>query len=396
MSTVAYGSDRDWGGTRLEIGHLVEALSSRNLVDAAHEATAARSVVALLGDVDPTEENEARYGVGMGAVNYSINTVRGQAVHAAAALLTAMQRHEQAAGVAGDLRNAPCARLDANVDKSIAVRAAFGMSFSRLVEAGIADAAGLGALTFTDDEAGRAAWSAFLRFHRLGRVTVDALWPILNRSLRGASWLADTDSLSESLRLATALYVGGYSADEVLELTWTAWPNASLQTRASVVYALSQYLESVHLPDEVPVRIAQLLDGMLDFEEEHRDSRTGEKRVDLEALGTILVSNRMSIEWTIATINRLLALNSLITDLEDVVQRLADAMGREDLQGEIIGCVAGIVRVDTQNWGVYAARQPIAAILRAGKASPSARVREQAEALESRLLAASRFPDWLK
>jgi hypothetical protein len=163
------------------------------------------------------------------------------------------------------------------------------------------------------------------------------------------------------------------------------------------VYALSQYLESVHHPDEVLVRIAQLLDGMLDFEEEHRDSRTGEKRVDLEALGTILVSNRMSIEWTIATINRLLALNSLITDLEDVVQRLADAMGREDLQGEIIGCVAGIVRVDTQNWGVYAARQPIAAILRAGKASPSARVGEQAEALESRLIAASRFnPDWLK
>lgn len=389
--------DRDWGGSRLEIGHLVEALASRNLVDAAHEATAARIVVALLGDADPTEENEARYGVGMGAVNYSINTVRGQAVHAAAALLTAMQRHEQAAGVADSLRNALRARLDPDVEKSIAVRAAFGMSFSRLVEAGTAEVAELGALTFTDDEAGRAAWSAFLRFHRLARATVDALWPILNRSLREAAWLADTDALSESLRLATALYVGGYSARDVLELTWSAWPNAALQTRASVVYALSQFVESVDLPDEVPVRIAQLVDGILDFEEEHRGPRTDEKRVDLEALGTILVSNQMSIDWTIATIDRLLALDSLIADLENVVQRLADAMDREDLQGGIVGCVAGIVRVDTQNWGVYAARQPIAAILRAGKASASARVREQAEALEGRLLAASRFnPDWLK
>jgi hypothetical protein len=85
-----FDEDSDWRGTRLELGHLLEALSKGNLIDASHDAIAGRCVVALLDDADPTQDDERRYGDGMGAVNYSINTVRGQAVHAAAGVLAAL------------------------------------------------------------------------------------------------------------------------------------------------------------------------------------------------------------------------------------------------------------------------------------------------------------------
>ena len=386
----------DWRGSRLELAHLLESLSSEDLVDSAQAAAAVRCTILLLEDADPTQDDEARYGTGMGSVNYSINTVRGEAVHAAASLLDRLRRHGRLNGVTDELKAALLTKLDAEREPSPSVRTALAMHFLSLVEAQVADRERLSEALFTDDHTGREAWTGFLRFTRLGAATVEVVFPVLKRALTAPEWQQSEESLSQSLRLAMALHVGGFRAPEdVLEILWAGWEAASVQVRASTVYPLSQDLKTVQA--EVPVRVAELVDRMLDYAERHRGEKEDEKRADLEAIGTVLVSERVPIEWVIETLNRLLALDSLVTDLEEVLKRVADAMAREDLQDRVLACLEGVVRVDSQNWGVYAAREPIAAILRAGHASGDQRIRERAEALQRGLLSANRFnPDWLE
>lgn len=389
--------DRDWRGSRLELGHLFEALAKSNLIDASHDAIAVRCVAALLDDADPTVDNEARYGDGMGAINYSINTVRGQAVHAAAVLLAGLVgARRTGTEAAAELRAALLKRLDPTVEQSVAVRAALGIYYAQLVAAGVDDGSLLSARIFTADAQGREAWAAFLRFNTLSGQTVDSVWPILSSALTSGEWIRSDNSLSQSLRLAASLFVAGYRDAEVALLLWDGWGHASSNLRAGVIFGVSQVLQSSLDRAEVPVRVAELVDGILDFEDRHLAARSDERRSDLEALGTILVSQRMSIEWTLRALQRLLGLGSLPTDIEGVVARLAEAMVRDDLQEGILDCLEEIAGIDTQNWGVYAAHEPIAAIIQAGRASTTAATRERAEALVSRLLAANRFnPDWL-
>jgi hypothetical protein len=52
--------------------------------------------------------------------------------------------------------------------------------------------------------------------------------------------------------------------------------------------------------------------------------------------------------------------------------------------------------MDRQNWAVYAAREAIAEALQVAHASGRNGVRDRAQDLQSKLLAAGRFnPDWL-
>lgn len=396
-SVLGMDDDGDWTACRRELAHLLETIANRDHLTDQEDAILWVCVARLLMDSDPTPEDEARFGQGMGGANYSINCVRGQAVHAAAAYLAHLKRSDRMGDLAAAAMSAIARRLDGD-EPSDAVRAAIGMRFQQLLACHEDWAAGIAPRVFTDDAAGRAAWSAFLRFTTVHSRAVDILWTTLERAVVSGAWQGDEDCASESLALTTSLYVGGYAAPgDLLGLTRTAWRSASVRARASALIKLGNRVSRSSGTD-VAIRTAELAEALFAYEEAQAGSWvSSDKRSDLEAFGWVLATGQFPIEWTLEALRRLLTLGSLPMDPDDVVKLLAGAMLREDLQGRILDCLHSFVGLDKDNWAVYASRLSVATIIKIGRVSADETVRRRADELERRLLTSGRFnPDWLK
>jgi hypothetical protein len=393
-SVLDADEDADWRNGRLELAHLLEAVCAADLLDSGQDEATWHCLSTLLDDPDPAADEEAAYGESMGPVNYSINTVRGQAVHATARMLGHLRRTDRLqTPIAAEVKAAMLRSVD---DASVAVRAAVGMHFFQLLACEVDQPAVLVERVFSDDGHGRAAWASFLRFNSVSAQTMKFLWPTLQRAITAPDWQQDVESLSVSLRLAIALHVAAYPvAGDLLELVRVAWEASSTETRSNELISVGNQLSHAEAGDAAS-RVAEVIDLILDFEE-HSPIATAEgKRSDLESVGWILTNDRLPIEWTIRSLRRLLALDALPMDPEDVIKRLAEAMPREDLQEPVLACIEEIVRVDRQNWAVYAAREAIAEVLYLAHTSGRNDVKDRAQDLQSKLLAAGRFnPDWL-
>lgn len=393
--------DPDWTYCRREVAHFLEAAATKDLLGVDEEQAVAKALALLLNDADPTEADEARYGTGMGWVNYSINCVRGQALHAASAFLGHLHRSERmASGEAQMVKQG--IEVRALSDRSLAIRAALGMRFQQLVASDESWAAGLASLAFSDDEHGRVTWSSLVTFNSLHPSVVTLVWPVLKRALTSPEWVQGTDSLAQTLQLTIALFVWGYEAPEaLLPLVRGGWQDLPPDKRSRVVISLGNLTSSVASQESAPVlRAAQVVDALIDDElsaEEAAKKVTRVKRSDLEAFGWVFATGRFPTTWWLDALGRLLALRVLPIDPERIVEMMATAFGEPQYQPIVLDRLATLAELDRDNWSIYAARASVAQILTAARVSDDPGVRKAGADIETRLLTASQFnPDWLK
>jgi hypothetical protein len=175
--TDAWDQDPDWGRARKQVADLLtQGFGEGNAeIPEEHSAHVWAILEALAKDPDPTRSQEDRFGGdNMDPLTLSINTTRGEALHAVVRYSFWRERVLRARGEFRGLESAPEVavllerHLDPAIDPSLAIRAVYGNWFGQFVRMDSEWAGAIAARVFpTDPALGRhfdAAWNAYINY----------------------------------------------------------------------------------------------------------------------------------------------------------------------------------------------------------------------------------------
>jgi len=172
--------ERRWQNSRLEIARFLDAILNDKLASLPLTERAAvwQLIDALTRDPNPAPADEAAEGkCRMDPFTLSLNTVRGEAMHAVFSFIHWIRSHSpEAAPSGGNLDDVPEARaalearLDAQLEPSLTIRSVFGANIPRLAhwaEVWLCDHLGEIFPAQNRNELGDIAWSTYLRFSQV-------------------------------------------------------------------------------------------------------------------------------------------------------------------------------------------------------------------------------------
>lgn len=390
-------ADPDWGWTRKAIAGLLSAgfddgpgsLPIRLRVKVWY------ILKPLTEDPEPTPEHEERYGgSNMDPATLSINTTRGEAMHAVVRYALWVRRHMEGQADAEDqprtgfdempeVREVLDSHLDVAQEPSLAIRAVYGQWFPWLVlldsEWARDSAARIFPIGQGEEALLEAAWNTYVTFCS----PYDNVLDILHEQYRHAverigcrrddtRWLANPDE-----RLAEHLMVFYWRGKLSLEdpLFTAFWEKATDALRGHALGYVGRALKQTigEIPAEVLDRLTQLWAVRL------ARAKQSQSRADLvkemAAFGWWFVSDKFDVGWAIAQLSESLQLVHQ-TDLDHMVlEHLARTVETHPV--ESAQCLRIIAEGDREGWNLSAARDHVRRILEVALRNPTAR--EEAE-----------------
>ena len=384
-------ADLDWGETRKAIARLLSAgfKSEGGEIPIELRGEAWGILRPLTDDPDPTPEQEAPHsGSGMDPATLSINTVRGEAMHAVICYALWVRRQfEKQVGAKKrparsfdempEVREVLDAHLDTSRDPSLAVRAVYGQWFPQLTLLDRAWAEDRKDRIFPTDERSQAyfdaAWNAYIALCRPYDNVFDLLRDIYVHAIRrigahnaSARWIKDPDeSLAEHLMV---YYLRGKIElhDQLLD---SFWDKATDALRAHAIIFIGQALRQTEsaIPAEIITRLQALWDER--FSRIREVPQEHEK--EIAAFGWWFASGKFDTSWSIDRLLEALRLIPRSDPVDMVVERLAQTVKTHPAKS--VQAFRRIAEGDREGWAIYRNREPIRRILEAGVRSPDAR-----------------------
>jgi hypothetical protein len=397
--------DPDWGWTRKGIGSLLSVGFAKGAAELPFELRSHAWAVLrpLTDDPEPTPEYEAQYGgSNMDPPTLSINTTRGEAMHAVMRYALWVRRHlEQlpdgparlASGLAEmpEVREVLASHLDPARDPSFAIRAVYGQWFPWLVLLDPTWASTQLARIFPPErpDLRAVAWETYMVFCP----PYDNVLEVLESEYAAAverlgaerhdrRHLADPEErLAEHLMLFYGR--GKLGADPSAGLIGRFFEGAPRRVRGRAIQFIGESLrdEKRAIPAVVTERFVALWEGRI-----ARARSTPEDFVDeLANFGWWFVSRKFDESWSLERLEEALRLAKKIESyhMNVVSEALADVAARRPLQA--VRCLEGLIDGDVEGWGLLSSQDPVRAILAAAMASGDVDAREAATALIHRL-----------
>lgn len=394
-------ADPDWGWTRKATADLLSTGFEEGpaMVPFDFRDAVWRILQPITDDPEPTVKYEARYGgANMDPATLSINTTRGEAMHAVVRyglwvrrhlekLPDAKERLQRGLDEIPELRNALERHLDASVDPSLAVRAVYGQWFPWLVLLDKAWARNNVTRIFPIDDSQAmyrdAAWETYIHFC----APYDEVFEVLRDQYAAAVQrlgarsgerrrLADPDQhLAE--HLMTLYWRGKLDMDGPEGLMTRFWNGASEDIRGHALGFIGRSLYNWHdiVPAETLERLRIFWEGRLAVAKEMPESDFAE----MAAFGWWFVSGKFEEAWAIKQLAEALKIARRTEHENVVVERLAGLSQRMPL--EAVQCLEAIAKGDKAGWGIYGWRQHATNILSAALAEPNPETRTAAESL---------------
>lgn len=385
-------ADPNWGWTRKAIAGLLSAGfdDGPGSIPIRLREKVWRILKPLTKDPDPTPEHEERYGgSNMNPVALSINTTRGEAMHAVVRYALWVRRHMESQAAAEDqprrgfdempeVREVLAAHLDVAQEPSLAIRAVYGQWFPWLVFLDSKWARDNAARIFPigqgEEALLEAAWNTYVTFCR----PYDNVLDILREQYRHAverigcrrddtRWFANPDErLAEHLM---AFYWRGKLSLEDPLLT-AFWKKATDALRGHALGYVGRALKQTigEIPAEVLDRLTQLWAVRLAWAKQSQSLADLAK--EMAAFGWWFVSDKFDVGWAIAQLSESLQLVHK-TDLEHMVlEHLAKTVEKHPM--ESAECLRMIAEGDREGWNLYASRDHIRRILEVALQNPTA------------------------
>jgi len=385
-------ADSDWGWTRKEVADLL----SDGFDDAAGSIPIPlrekvwHILKLLTEDPDPTPEHEARYGgSNMDPATLSINTTRGEAMHAVVSYALWVRRHIDSQADAEDqprrgfdempeVREVLDAHLDVAQEPSPAIRAVYGQWFPWLVLLDSKWARDNATRIFPIGQGKEAlldaAWNTYVTFCK----PYDNVLDILREQYRYAverigcyrddtRWLANPDE-----RLAEHLMVFYWRGKLSLEgpLLTAFWEKAPDGLRGYAIKFVGRALKQTegYIPAEILDRFKQLWELRLAIAKNAQQPSDFEK--EIAAFGWWFVSDKFDVGWAIAQLYESLQLVHQTDPEHMVLEHLARTV--ENHPVESAQCLRIIAEGDRESWELYTSRDHIRRILEVALRNPTA------------------------
>jgi hypothetical protein len=375
--------DPGWIWTRKAIGELLSSGFGSNDVPIPYElrSLAWRVLKPLTEDPDPTPEREAEYGgSNMDPVTLSINTTRGEAMHAVIRYGLWVRRHIEK-GVDGEkrvqrgfqempeVRHVLDQHLDPSQDASLAIRAVYGQWFPWIVSFdkkwATENTRTIFPMNAQYQDLRNAAWEAYIIFCP----PYDSVFGVLREEYSRAiellgllskekRYIANPeDRLAE--HLMTFYWRGKLLLDDEKKLLDRFHERAPDKVRGHAFDFIGRSLEAEKgaVPTEIIKRLRILWNDRFSIARLSPDANARE----LAAFGWWFASAKFDDEWSINQLMEVLKLTKKAEPDHLVIQRLAEVC--KVFPRQCVECLRLMAEGDKEGWQVYGWREQALTIL---------------------------------
>lgn len=379
--------DPDWTWTRKAVARLLSSgFSAENgQIPFERRSDVWRTLYPITNDSEPTPEYEARYGgTNMDPFTMSINTARGEAMHAVVDYALWVKRHldllseaenKPADGFATmpEVREVLDHHIDTYNDPSLAIRSVYGRYYPWLLTLDGDWAVEQAPRIFPVHEAFAAwldaAWSAYIRFcppfnnvldvlvewyrHAAARIHVPDPNPTQWHDAPGAK-------LAEHLMV---FYLRGkLLLEEPTGLLREFYSNAPDKVCAFALRVIGEILRNEEA--DVPAAVIEKAQTLWEYRW-NAISKSAEPSADhgeeLASFGWWFGSARLSDDWALARMQEILKLIGRAEPEHFVVAHLAAIAQERPI--ESVDCLDIMIRSDKEGWGILGWRDEVRAIL---------------------------------
>jgi hypothetical protein len=402
----ALEEDPGWGWTRKAIASLLSAGFAKGVAELSFDLRErAWGVLRVLtDDPEPTPDYEAQYGgSNMDPATLSINTTRGEAMHAVVQYALWVRRHlEQlqdgparvACGLAAmpEVREVLEAHLDPARDPSLAIRAVYGQWFPWLVLLDRPWAGSQVARVFPEEDPERrdVAWETYVVFcapydnvfEVLEGEYAKAVERLGTGARGGRRHLADPEErLAEHLMLMYGR--GKLALEPPTGLLGRFFEKAPGRVRGRAIEFIGRRLRDNK--GDIPPAVIQRFGALWERRMERARSAPAESVEELANFGWWFVSQKFDEAWALRQLEEALRLakNADPSMMMMVAETLASVAARRPR--EAVRCLEELVEADREGWGILGSEGQALTILATAMGGGDAEARETATALIHRL-----------
>jgi hypothetical protein len=367
-------SDPHWGWARKTVADLLAQGFNEGVGCVPFELRSAAWDVLepITSDPDPGLDREQGEDA-MAPSMLTINTTRGQAMHAVIAYATWVHRH------LADERGSPNAvsmsdmdevravleeRLDTGTETTATIRSVYGQSYPWLwmIDEGWAHA-NVGSIFPLDDRLREAAWDAYLTFCRPYDTVYDALSGLYQQSVDALDPESDDDAGTEGYESDLAEHLATYYWRGVIPsgaAVWTTfWDRAPAETRAHAVRYIGLSVGAT--AGEMPVDVRERLEALWDTRLAWASPNSDDDDPELPEFGRWFASGKFDNPWALERLHDTI---DIVPDTEsdkEVLQRLAELA--DDYPDLCMKCLDRLVKGDEKAWGVLVWKQEVRDVL---------------------------------
>lgn len=398
-----WNADPDWGWTRKTIARLLSEgfREDEGMIPFNFRSVVWEILYALTEDPNPTPEDEAKYGGSdMDPVTLSINTTRGEAMHAVVQYALWVHRHLEklpngterlAHGFdeMPEVREVLDKHLNPKIDPSLAIRAVYGQWFPWLVLLDRSWAADRVNKIFPTGESERpfrdAAWGAYITFCKPCDDVFEVLRDQYATAVKRIKMTSRDVRLSSERRLAEHLMVFYLRGKIELEdsLLTQFWNKAHDALRGHALEFVGRMLYDTKggIPKEIQERLIVLWEKRA-----HTAASLPENcENEMAAFGWWFASGKFDDSWAIEQILKALKIAGKVVADHLVMQRLAEIAPHLPLHA--INVLAAMIRGDKEGWRILGWQEEARKVLKTILASPDQEAIKRAKELINELLA---------
>lgn len=285
-------------------------------------------ILVLSNDPDPTPDYEAEYGGGnMGPTTMSINTVRGEAMHALVSYGLWVARNTTDKKISfediPEVMEVLDAHLDPKNDPSQTIRSVYGQFYPwlNLLDSNWANEAKR--KIFSDDELGLGdtAWDAYITFCQPYDETFKIIPDIYKKYAKKLSGIEDSDNRERTLENLAAHLITFYWRskielnDEILQVFYGYAP---LKLRKYAIEFIGRSLRNT--PDGLDENIEKRLKELYELRQE--ESEKSNEHGELEGFCWWIDAGVIDKEWVLIKFHELLQVQDKLEDLDFAARKL--------------------------------------------------------------------------
>lgn len=334
-----------------------------------HSETVLKLILQLTRDADPTPEHEEQYGgKNMDPATLSLNTIRGEAMHALVHFGMWARRNKIKEEIITEIYKELDWHLDSENDPSLTIRSVYGYELPWIWVINKKWLEGHVLQIFTSDEQGDSAWDAYVGLNQAYTDLLPVIKPVIEERLKGLVHYEDDnkdirDARSQFVHHLMIYYWSGHLDLAENGLVQTFFETADIRYRAEALHFVGFELRKLcEEGKQIENTVLERLRSLWNYRLEKVQSSPALGTKELEEFGSWFASGAYDNHWSIENLSRVLLITHVAEPDFMVLERLSEIAG--EFPSESIKCLRELIIGARERWSIDSWREEAMIIIK--------------------------------